>query len=541
MRFILKEGANPNYLATICKIGQTYPIEGADRIQRTVVNGYDMVISKDVKEGDIVVYIPIETAICEKFLSANNLYELGEWKLNSNALEVGELVAESNRLMEEAKKCKKEGHFLDYEDYKKKSMEVTAEAKKKVGFFNKRGRVRILTLRRCPSLGFIASVDSIIKYKPDLEGTDWESLVGTQFNYIDEDEFCWKYMPPMKVQPERDTQKRYKKSVKKIKKFDRIIPDTFLPHYDTQKLNERMAVVMSPNDMITITIKLHGTSIILSNIPVLKELSLWDKIKKFFGIKVVETEYDNIYSSRRQIKNRYINPSAGDGFYEVDVYGCVNRDFGKFIPKDCTIYGEVVGYEEGSEKMIQKDHDYGCKVGEWKFMPYRIVNNLEDGKKYEWNVDEVYQWTEKLIADHPEIADKVMPLQILYHGRFKDLYPDIDVAQHWHENVLERLKNDKDKFGMELKEPLCHLYEAEAKSAKALLDKAITDKLSNKIINELTAEYEKWEAKRAPREGLVFRKDNDPLAEAWKLKTNAHYHREAEQHDSGEIDMEEIG
>ena len=86
-RFILKKDANPNYLATICKIGEVFPIEGADRLVKTVINGYDIVISKDYKPGDIVVYFPVESAISEKYLSANNLYERGEFELNSNAEE----------------------------------------------------------------------------------------------------------------------------------------------------------------------------------------------------------------------------------------------------------------------------------------------------------------------------------------------------------------------------------------------------------------------------------------------------------------------
>ena len=73
--FVLNENSNPNYLATICKIDEVFPIEGADKLVKTVINGYDIVISKDHKPGDIVVYFPVESSICEKYLSANNLYE----------------------------------------------------------------------------------------------------------------------------------------------------------------------------------------------------------------------------------------------------------------------------------------------------------------------------------------------------------------------------------------------------------------------------------------------------------------------------------
>jgi hypothetical protein len=43
---------------------------------------------------------------------------------------------------------------------------------------------------------------------------------------------------------------------------------------------------------------------------------------------------------------------------------------------------------------------------------------------------------------------------------------------------------------------------------------------------------------KVPREGFVIRKANDPIKEAWKLKTDAFRMREAKQIDAGEVDME---
>ena len=45
---------------------------------------------------------------------------------------------------------------------------------------------------------------------------------------------------------------------------------------------------------------------------------------------------------------------------------------------------------------------------------------------------------------------------------------------------------------------------------------------------------------KVPREGIVVRIDGDKFARAWKLKTMRHYGKEAEQHDKGEVDMEEM-
>ena len=45
------------YCATVVQIGEIFPIEGRDRIVKTLVNGLSIVIGKDeFKTGDIAVY-----------------------------------------------------------------------------------------------------------------------------------------------------------------------------------------------------------------------------------------------------------------------------------------------------------------------------------------------------------------------------------------------------------------------------------------------------------------------------------------------------
>ena len=485
-RFKINENVanySPNYLATICKIGEVFPIEGADRLVKTVINGYDIVIGKDNKPGDIVVYFPVETSICEEFLSANNLYERGEFERNANAEEIKDLIVKAENSASDEEKAN-----------------IAAQIKSMCGFFNKRGRVRILKLRGQYSQGFICGISSMIQYNPTLVDADWESLVGTQFNEVDGKEFCWKYIPVTKeVRSGGGDQRMWRKRMKHLTKFDRLVDGQFAYHYDTKQLGEHIAE-LSPNDNVTISVKLHGTSTIIANILCNRKLSVWEKIKKFFGFKVKEKEYGNIYSSRSVIKNRYLNKDAHD-FYGVDIWGCVNRDFSPYIEEGMTVYGEIVGYLEGSQKMIQPKHDYGCREGQWKFMPYRITMTDAEGNKTEWDVSQVDAWTRKLVADHPELADKTMFMTILYQGRFGDLYPDLDESNHWHENVLARMKADRENFLMEEDEPLC----------------------KNKV----------------PREGVVIRINGDQFARAWKLKTLRHYAKEAEQHDKSEVDIEE--
>lgn len=488
-RFKISEKANPNYLCTFCKIGEVFPIEGADKLVKTVINGYDIVISKDYKEGDIVIYFPVESAICEKYLSENNQFERSEFERNSNAGVVKEYLLE----LEQAEK----------DNDTEKAEEISAKVKAMCGFFNKNGRVRIIRLRGQYSQGFIAGVDTLVNYDSTLSDVDWESMIGTQFNYIGDNEFCWKYVPSQNRRGHNngtEGQSIWRKRMKRIQKFNRLVEGQFEFHYDTKMLAEHIGE-FTPDDVVSVTVKVHGTSDIMSNILVNRKLSTWEKIKKFFGFKVPTTEYGNVYSSRGVIKNKYINQNGGGGFYGTDIWGCVNRDFAPYIDKGLTVYGEIVGYLEGSTQMIQKQHDYGCNRGEWKFMPYRITSTDEYGNKTEWEIKDVDAWTHKLVEEHPELAPKTMFLNFVYYGRFGDMYPDVPEDENWNRNVLERMKNDKEMILMELDEPMC----------------------KNKV----------------PREGVVVRIVGDKFPRAWKLKSLRHYGKEAEAHDKGEVDIEE--
>lgn len=275
----------------------------------------------------------------------------------------------------------------------------------------------------------------------------------------------------------------------------------------TQQLNREIKRI-KPTDIVTISVKLHGTSFIMGNILVNqpKWNGLYSKaftyLPKF--LQFTKEGYDVIYSSRSVIKNQFINANVTPGYYESDVWGEYYELLKDYIPEGFTIYGEIIGYVGGSNSMIQKGFDYKCKPGENKLMIYR-VSRMFEGKRYEYNVMDVRGWTFKLIDSlkedgHPEIADRIHVIDVLYHGTLADLYPNISIDEHWHENILEAMKNDKLTLGMELDEPLCR--------------------------------------NKTPREGIVLRIDNDPINEAFKLKTLKFLGKEATLIDAGEVDME---
>lgn len=480
----LSENHNPNYVCYVTKIKELIPIEGAQTLVKTVVEGFDTVVSKDMKVGDIVLYFPVECQINKDFLAANNLFEFSLHSWNANAMVVDKWLSRADE--KENDEGNKEG-----------ADELRAQAKRMCGFFNKHGRVRCINLMKNPSQGFVIPVDSLAKWKPDLASIDWNEYIEKTFDTIDGELFVKKYIKFAPVSKPNDGTRNERKRNKKLKKFDRLVEEQFEFHYDTQQLPPNIWKI-SPKSIIHISKKVHGSSFIVARILCNRKLTLFEKVKKFFGCNIKAKEYGNIYSSRSVIKNRYLNPNAND-FYGVDIWKVASDLFYPYLDDGMTVYGEIAGYIPNNQKMIQKDYDYGCKPGETKFMPYRITMVQENGETHEWNASEVLAWTLKFIEEHPEHASKILPMTEFYHGEAKDLYPDIDTENHWHENVLARMKLDE-RFNMEKNEPAC------------------------------------WH--KVPAEGIVVKIDDDPKAEAWKLKCQNFYRKETSELDKGEVDIE---
>jgi len=73
MRLSIQEGSE-NYVATIVRIQNMHDIEGADNIKRTVIFGNNIIVSKSVSVGDLMVYITADTKLSSEFCSQNNLF-----------------------------------------------------------------------------------------------------------------------------------------------------------------------------------------------------------------------------------------------------------------------------------------------------------------------------------------------------------------------------------------------------------------------------------------------------------------------------------
>jgi RNA ligase (TIGR02306 family) len=124
---------------------------------------------------------------------------------------------------------------------------------------------------------------------------------------------------------------------------------------------KNVAGMFTEEDLVEITRKIHGTNA-RYGIVKKRKLSIWDKVKRFFGNEWAGYEY--VYGSHNVEKG-----SDSQGFYDTDVWRTVaeklnikNRlwELAKeqgtaMIGEGIIIYGEIYGAG------IQKNYDYGLK------------------------------------------------------------------------------------------------------------------------------------------------------------------------------------
>jgi RNA ligase (TIGR02306 family) len=151
--------------------------------------------------------------------------------------------------------------------------------------------------------------------------------------------------------------------------------------------------MFNEDDVVVITRKLHGTNA-RYGIVRKRELSLWDRVKMFFGDKWAGFEY--VYGSHNVEKG-----SESQGFYSTDVWEEVAEKYNirsklwehvkntyEYLENGFIVYGEIYG--DG----IQKNYDYG--LSEIKFAGF----DVEVDGKYEGYPAEVAHFD---VMDLPKV------------------------------------------------------------------------------------------------------------------------------------------
>lgn len=460
MKLIQTKKANINYLAKVVDITNYFPHPNPEvtRMKCAKVDGYTICVGIDEEIGKYV-YFPVSCTINPNLLSHCNLYRHTE--KNSNI--------------------------------------------EKAGFFEDNGRVKAIKLKGLPSEGFLLPFETFQDFLlSTVNKSIEEDCVGTEFDAVEHNgkEFwiCKKYVVKNKIAISQD------KNAKKLRRYNKIIDTQFRLHYNTVLIRKNPFFIQ-PEDNIHISSKIHGTSGISAYVKCRFKRSwydkFWVKLTNLFRKEKLDSEwtekYDYVYSSRTVIKNAHYNPNVTDGYYGCDVWVEADKIIRPVLWKGMTMYYEIVGFLPNGG-FVQKNYDYGCvspKEGEeythekhFKVRVYRITLTNVDGRVHEFSPLEVQQFCKN---------NGLTPVTQLYYGKAKDLYPELILENHWHEDFIDHLADDK-RFYMEMNSPDC----------------------VNKV----------------PHEGIVIKVDNMQSA-AVKLKTFKFLGKEQEQLDAGESNIED--
>ena len=267
---------NRNYAAKIVEIKEfiKHPNPKCERLKCCTIDGYSIAVSIDTNPGTYI-YFPIECAIDDKFLSANNLF---------------------------------------------RDKEKNAD-KGQAGFFEDNCRVKIIKLQGYPSEGFITPITYLYNWLTAI-GKNSEIVhkvaPGTEFDSVDNEIVCRKYVPKRAYTPGQP--KVGGKITRNLKKVKKVIDTQFRFHYDTT-LIKKCPSVIHPNDIISITAKVHGTSGISAYVLCERPKKWYERVFEFLTRKEIDnTRYDYLWSSRSVVKNPYYNETTNGGFYGVDVW-----------------------------------------------------------------------------------------------------------------------------------------------------------------------------------------------------------------------------
>ncbi len=291
-----------------------------------------------------------------------------------------------------------------------------------------------------------------------------ELTEGFAFTTLNGHEICKKYIPM------RQNRQGHVSEGNRVRKKKVPTAPLFIEHADTEQLAYNLNA-FKPNDLIEITLKMHGTSQRTGYLPMFKgyKRTLLDKIMRRDGTPIYE--YGYVSGTRRTVLNDWEG-----GFYGSNMFRKKHADFfeGK-LHKGEEVYYEVVGFtDEGmpimasasNKKLNDKDFlkqygetttfSYGCSCtgyytygdGSYDVLPksdfyvYRMTMTNEDGDVVEYTPDFMRYRCEQM-------GCKCVPM--LWKGFIPEhpgaTYDDTITAGEWIKNIAEQYYDGPDPIG----------------------------------------------------------------------------------------------
>lgn len=441
--FTTSKNANENYLCKLVKITNLSKHPNADRLQITTIDFNSVITGPHIKLNDWVVYFPLETTINKDFLSFTNSF---------------------------------------------KDPELNADKNLK-GFFEKDGRVKATKLRGERSMGYIVPVQEVLKFAYLPLDTP---LTSCYFDTIDTIILSKKYQVKVPTTAVKESSKKQKQLAKQSIE-NNIVEGQFQFHIDTPNLRKTIYDIKR-NDLVSVTYKLHGSSLICSNVLHTKPLKWYEKFINKYISKINTTYYDLVISSRKVIKTVDNNKQH---YYKEDIWRDVGLEIKDKIPPGYSVYGEIVGYLKNGS-YIQKDYDYGLEIREKQLFVYRITYTTPQNQVIELSTVQCKQFCDHFDLNFVPIFENTI--------LFEDL-----IQKYCPSNICISDLNDEDFYQLAIK----------------TLEQTFTEKDCYMCNNEV------------PEEGIIIRIENSFNFNVKKLKGFRFLEKESKQLDTQEVDLEE--
>ena len=385
------------YCVYVTKLKNVRKHPNADRPVLADVFDSTVVVGANSQDGDVIIYFPCDGQLSKDYCDYNNLVR----KKDENGNNIG--------------------GFLDPD----------------------KRNVKAIKLRGERSDGLVMPLSSLDYINKDLKDM---LVVGDQITVLDGKEVCRKYIPRCKKPKVSNGQ--IKKQKRKINEFP-----LFEEHRDTEQLDYNIAS-FKPGDLVSLTLKMHGTSGRTAFLPSAGKNKIEHFIFKLFP------RYRYVTGTRRVVLEEF----GEGGFYGDNAFRAKYHQLLKGrLKKGETVYYEIVGYVDENtpimgvaknSKMNDKDFvkkygdettfSYGCQPGQNEIYVYRMTYTSPDGNiiEYPWSL--VKRRCEEMGINH------VMDLDRFIYTTEEDLYErvnkwlDIDDPigkTHINEGVVARLED----------------------------------------------------------------------------------------------------
>lgn len=357
--------ANENYAATIVRIRTANQLANCDNVVGIPMFGFQAITSKDVKVGELYVLFTAGTQLSPDYATRNNLHRHSDLNDDPNAK----------------------------------------------GYLEDNRRVKALRFRGHNSSALLMPLASLA-----YTGFDVSKLQeGNTFDELDGEPICRKYEVRRRRSSMDGAQGRRRQE-------PRVDEAHFPKHFDTANFFKN-SDLLDPEREVVVTQKLHGTSVRIANTVVKRKLTRLERVARWFGVKVRETEYAYVYGSRNVTKDPD-NPFDDTGFYGVDIYTEVGSRLKGLLPKGFMVFGEIVGWTPGGTP-IQQGYTYQIPVCEARLYIYRVAYVNPEGITVDLSWDGVKAFCAAIgVETVPELSRGPLPhpdlIDIFIDRRFAD-------------------------------------------------------------------------------------------------------------------------